>query len=65
MMCIQWDLSMDTFSSVGIKMFSADSTGTIIMWTTNVNRQQTTDVDQWNILKEISSPDLKVLVDVL
>jgi jouberin len=47
------------FDSQGIKMFSADSTGTIIMWTTNVNRQQTTDVDQWNILKEISSPDLK------
>ncbi|XP_062517863.1 jouberin-like [Corticium candelabrum] len=47
------------FDSQGIKMFSADSTGTIIMWKANITQRQQSNVENWTILKEIANSELK------
>ncbi|XP_065834714.1 jouberin-like isoform X2 [Oscarella lobularis] len=46
------------FDAHGIKMFSGDSTGMIIMWKTDTSQEETTDVHHWTALQRIKDPEI-------
>ncbi|XP_053566874.1 jouberin [Bombina bombina] len=48
------------FDSEGHQMYSGDSSGTIIVWNTQINRSsQRNPLQYWSIVKEIKEPDMK------